>query len=60
MANTERYKTPSIPYMQKLLNDDNKKRKREISDLNIELSKSKKKNTVSNYASELCQYDYHF
>ena len=62
MANTERYKTSSIPYMQKLLNDDNKKRKREISDLNNELSKSKrkKKRTVSNYASELCQYDYHF
>ncbi len=41
-ANTERYNNSSIPYVQRLLNDDSKKRKREIIDLNIELSKSKK------------------
>ena len=42
-ANTERYKNSSIPYMQRLLNDDSKKRKREMIDLNIELSNSKKR-----------------
>ena len=42
-ANTERYKNSSIPYMQRLLNDDSKKRKREMIGLNIELSKSKKR-----------------
>ena len=41
-ANTERYKNSSIPYMQRLLNDDIKKRKRDMKDLNDELSKSKK------------------
>ena len=57
-ANTERYKSSSIPYMQRLLNDDNRKRKREMDDLSIELSKPKKKEThkqFSKYASELCQ-----
>ena len=42
-ANTERYKNSSIPYMQRLLNDDSKKRKREMIDLNMELSKQKKR-----------------
>ena len=42
-ANTERYKNSSIPYMQRLLNDDSKKRKREMIDLNIELSNSKRR-----------------
>ena len=62
-ANTERYKCSSIPYMQRLLNDDNRKRKREMDDLNVELSKPKKKrfnnhslNMQVNYVSTL---DYH-
>ena len=42
-ANTERYKCSTIPYMQRLLNDDNKKRKKEMNDLAVELDKSKKK-----------------
>ena len=42
-ANTERYKNSSIPYMQRLLNDDSKKRKREMIDLNIELINSKRR-----------------
>ena len=41
-ANTERYKTSSIPYMQRSLNVDHQKREREICDLNKELSKSKR------------------
>ena len=41
-ANTERYKKSSIPSMQRLLNDDIKKRKRDMKDLNDELRKSKK------------------
>ena len=62
-ANTERYKCSSIPYMQRLLNDDSRKRKKEMDDLNIELSKPKKKklenpslNMQVNYVSTL---DYH-
>ena len=54
-ANTERYKNSSIPYMQRLLNNDHQKRKREMSDLNTELSKSKKMKIDISYASELCQ-----
>ena len=54
-ANTERYKNSSIPYMQRLLNYDHQKRKREMSDLNTELSKSKKMKVDINYAGELCQ-----
>ena len=42
-ANTERYKCSTIPYMQRLLNDDSRKRKRDMDDLNNELSKPKKK-----------------
>ena len=41
-ANTERYKGSSVIYMQRLLNEDHKKRKREMNSLNIELSTSKK------------------
>ena len=41
-ANTERYKCSSIPYMQRLLNDENRKRKREANDLTKELNRSKK------------------
>ena len=43
-ANTERYRTSSIPYMQRLLNNDHQKRKRDMSDLNKELSSSKRMN----------------
>ena len=42
-ANTERYKDSSIPYMQRLLNEDIKKRKKDMDDLDIELSKAKKR-----------------
>ena len=41
-ANTERYKCSSIPYMQRLLNEDNRKRKRDMNELVVELSKPKK------------------
>ena len=41
-ANTERFKGPSVIYMQKLLNEDHKKRRREMNDLNIKLSTSEK------------------
>ena len=40
-ANTERLKVSTIPYMQRMLNDDVKKRKKEMMDLNNELNKSK-------------------
>ena len=43
-ANTERYRTSSIPYMQRLLNNDHQKRKRDMSDLDKELSSSKRMN----------------
>ena len=59
-ANTERYKGSSVIYMQRLLNEDHKKRKREMNSLNIELSGSKKLKTSPyfqvNYVSN---YDYH-
>ena len=41
-ANTERFKGSSVIYMQKLLNEDHKKRRREMNDLNIKLSTSEK------------------
>ena len=41
-ANTERFKGSSIIYMQRSLNEDLKKRRTEMNDLNIELSTSKK------------------
>ena len=61
-ANTERYKRSSIIYLQRLLNEDNKKRKKEMNDINNELSKSKNwkmnKSPFSqvNYVSN---FDYH-
>ena len=61
-ANTERYKKSSVIYMQRLLNEDCKKRKKEMNDLNNELSKSNKwkmnKSPFSqvNYVST---FDYH-
>ena len=61
-ANTERYKGSSIIYMQRLLNEDHKKRKREMKNLNNELSRSKKLKANNfpylqvNYVSS---HDYH-
>ena len=61
-ANTERYKRSSIIYLQRLLNENNKKRKKEMNDINNELSKSKNwkmnKSPFSqvNYVSN---FDYH-
>ena len=40
-ANTERLKVSTIPYMQRMLNDNDKKRKKDMMDLNNELNKSK-------------------
>ena len=40
-ANTERLKVSTIPYMQRVLNDDFKKRKKKRFDLTNELNKSK-------------------
>ena len=42
-ANTERLKRSSIPYMQNLLNMDNKKRKIELEGLIKELNQRKKR-----------------
>ena len=41
-ANTERFKCSSVIYMQKLLNEDYKRRRKEMNDLNNKLSSSKK------------------
>ena len=41
-ANTERFKGSSIIYMQRLLNEDHKKRRSEINDLKNKLITSKK------------------
>ena len=62
-ANTERLKVSTIPYMQRVLNDDYKKRKREMSDLNNELNKSKKRKLENNSQNLQVNYvssnDYH-
>ena len=42
-ANTERLKKSSIPYLQKLLNIDDRKRKLELDDLNNQLNQAKKR-----------------
>ena len=42
-ANTERLRKSSIPYMQKLLNFDDKKRKMELNDLDKQLNQTKKR-----------------
>ena len=42
-ANTERLKRSSIPYMQKLLNIDDRKRKIELNDLDKQLNQTKKR-----------------
>ena len=41
-ANTERFKCSSVIYMQKLLNEDYRRRRKEMNDLNNKLSTSKK------------------
>ena len=42
-SNTERLKRSSIPFMQNLLNMDNRKRKMEFDDLNKQLNQTKKR-----------------
>ena len=56
-ANTERLKRSSIPYMQRLLNNDNKKRKSTMENLMSEWREPKrfKTQTESYCTSELCQ-----
>ena len=61
-ANTERYKGSSIIYMQRLLNEDHKKRKREMKNLNNELSRSKKlkaNNSPYLQVNYVSSHDYH-
>ena len=41
LENTERLKVSTIPYMQRILNNDANKRKKDMMDLNKELNKSK-------------------
>ena len=54
-ANTERLKRSSIPYMQKQLNADVRKRKLELDNLQNEFKKSKRTRNDSSCTSELCQ-----
>ena len=42
-SNTERLKRSSIPFMQNLLNMDDRKRKMEFNDLNNQLNQTKKR-----------------
>ena len=62
-ANTERLKVSTIPYMQRVLNDDFKKRKKEMFDLNNELNKSKirkfEKNSKNLQVNYVNNNDYH-
>ena len=62
-ANTERLKVSTIPYMQRVLNEDFKKRKKDMKDLNDELNKSKirkLKNNSKNLQVNYVNYnDYH-
>ena len=51
-ANTERLRVSTIPYMQRVLNDDFKKRKKDMKDLNNELNKSKMRK-LENYSKNL-------
>ena len=57
-ANTERFKVSTIPYMQRVLNDNHKKRKWEMEKLNDELKKvgNEFQNLQVNYVSN---NDYH-
>ena len=62
-ANTERLKVSTIPYMQRVLNDNYKKRKWEMKNLNNELNKSKTRKLEKNSKSLQVNYvsinDYH-
>ena len=51
-ANTERLRVSTIPYMQRVLNDYFKKRKKDMKDLNNELNKSKTRK-LENYSKNL-------
>ena len=64
-TNTERLKKSSIPYMKKLLNSDNRKRKAGLENLHNEMSKSKRlKNQINPLLFVRVNYfkftDYHF
>ena len=49
-ANTERLKHSSVPYMQKILNIDDRKRKLELDDLHKQLNQTKKRRfSLSNF-----------
>ena len=62
-ANTQRLKVSTIPYMQRILNDDVKKRKKDMIDINNELSKSKTRKLENNSKNLQVNYvnynDYH-
>ena len=62
-ANTERFKVSTIPYMQRVLNDNHKKRKWEMEKLNDELNKSKtrklEKNSKNLQVNYVSNNDYH-
>ena len=62
-ANTQRLKVSTIPYMQRILNDDVKKRKKDMMDINNELSKSKTRKLENNSKNLQVNYvnchDYH-
>ena len=47
-ANTQRLKVSTIPYMQRVLNDNVEKRKKDMKNLNIELKKSKTRKKEAN------------
>ena len=62
-ANTERLKVSTIPYMQRILNDEVKKRKKDMMDMNNELSISKTRKLENNSKNLQVNYvncnDYH-
>ena len=47
-ANTERLRVSSITYLQRVLNDNFEKRKKDMKNLNIELKKSKTRKKEAN------------
>ena len=62
-ANTQRLKVSTIPYMQRILNDEVNKRKKDMMDINNELSKSKTRKLENNSKNLQVNYvncnDYH-
>ena len=62
-ANTERLRVSTIPYMQRVLNDDFKKRKKDMFGLNNEFNKSKTRKLQNNSKNLQVNYvnnnDYH-